>query len=67
MKFFRDIIVTLGTIGLIFYLLIAVPHGEFNTRYWTQDMRGFWMGATGILGIIGVIVVIAKYTENGNK
>lgn len=32
MKFLKDILVTLGTIGLIFYLLIAVPHGEFNTQ-----------------------------------
>lgn len=63
MAFLKDILVTLGTIGLIFYLGISIPYGEFNTRYWTQDMRGFWMGATGIVGIIGVIVVIAKYVD----
>lgn len=63
MKFLRDIIVTLGVIGLIFYLGISIPYGEFNTRYWAQGMRGFWMGATGIVGIIGVIVVIAKYVD----
>ena len=50
MAFLKDILVTLGTIGLIFYLGISIPYGEFNTRYWTQDMRGFWMGATGIGG-----------------
>ena len=63
MAFLKDILVTLGTIGLIFYLGISIPYGEFNTRYWTQYMRGFWMGATGIVGIIGVIVVIAKYVN----
>ena len=65
MKFLRDILVTIVVIGLIFYLGISIPYGEFNTRYWNSDMRGFWMGATGIVGIIGIIVVIAKYTENG--
>ena len=63
MAFLKDILVTLGTIGLIFYLGTSIPYGEFNTRYWTQDMRGFWMGATGIGGIIGVIVVITKYVD----
>lgn len=52
MAFLKDILVTLGTIGLIFYLGISIPYGEFNTRYWTQDMRGFWMGATGIGGLL---------------
>lgn len=63
MAFLKDILVTLGTIGLIFYLGISIQYGEFNTRYWTQDMRGFWMEATGIVRIIGVIVVIAKYVD----
>ena len=64
-EFLIELFVTNLFIGMMFYLVVAIPNWEFNTKNWDSGMQYFWLISTGILSVIGLCILITKYETKG--